>query len=153
MAAVVRFEGAKCSACNACAVACIDENDLTTGDGRMCAYRFVEECEKQQGGTYQFFQKMHGCMHCENAPCINACPCGCLKKDEQTGLVLPDNTNCIGCQACKDACPFDAIRINKEGKMEKCDGCIDRLRQGLRPACEQICPPRAIVFKAGKSAE
>lgn len=144
----VRFEADRCSACNACGVACIDQNDLETGTGKVLAYRFVTEEETRQAdGSYRFSQRMHGCMHCAEAPCIQACGQGCLKRDEETGLVLPDNTNCTGCGMCATACPFDAIRFGRDGKMRKCDGCIERLRQGLRPACEKICPPQVLSIQ------
>ena len=60
-------------------------------------------------------------------------------------LTLFDNTNCIGCHSCAMACPFGAPSFNEEGKMVKCDGCIERLRRGLIPACVRVCPTGALT--------
>lgn len=144
---MVQFDAKACSACHACSVACIDENDLPRGKGQVCAYRCVTEQEKKTETGYRFLRKMQGCMHCENAFCMAVCPVGCFTRDEATKLVLPNNTDCLGCGLCAEACPFNAIRFNEEGLMEKCDGCIDRVRSGLRPACETICPPQALRFQ------
>ena len=37
------------------------------------------------------------------------------------------------------ACPFGAPTFGPDGKMKKCDGCIDRIRAGLEPACVRGC--------------
>lgn len=148
---MMRYNAKACSACQACSVACIDENDLPGGHGRICSYRFVTESEIKTETGYKFVRKMHGCMHCDNAPCMAACPMGCFTRDEDTGLVLPNNAACIGCGQCAKVCPFDAIRFRADGKMTKCDGCIDRVRSGMQSACENICPPRALSYR--KKAE
>ena len=83
-------------------------------------------------------------MHCDNAPCVLACPVGCLYKDEATGLTLFDNTDCIGCHSCAMACPFGAPAFGADGKMRKCDGCVERLRAGEEPACVRVCPTGAL---------
>ena len=85
------------------------------------------------------------CMHCDDAPCVMGCPSACLYKDPESGLTLFDNTNCIGCHSCAMACPFGAPSFNDEGKMVKCDGCVERLRQGLIPACVRVCPTGALT--------
>ena len=141
---MVRFDPKACSACQACAVACIDENDLPRGRGKVCAWRSVTETEKKTGQRWTFSRKMHGCMHCAKARCMEVCPVGCFTRER--GLVLANKEACIGCGKCAQACPFDAIRFDADGRIEKCDGCIDRVRHGLRPACEQICPPQALRF-------
>ena len=79
-------------------------------------------------------------MHCNDAPCIAACPVGCLSKDPETGFTVYDNTNCIGCKSCAMACPFSAPRYRaSDGKMVKCDGCNERVKNGLQPACVRAC--------------
>ena len=83
-------------------------------------------------------------MHCADAPCVLACPSGCLRKDPHTALTLYDNTNCIGCHSCSMACPFGAPKFDALGKMVKCDGCFVRLEHGLQPACVKGCPFSAI---------
>ena len=145
---MVLYDAQACSVCQACSVACIDEKDLPRGDGRVCAYRTVteEETRTPEGG-FRFVRRMAGCMHCAQAPCITACPKGCFVRDRETGLVLLDGRACVGCGACAKSCPHRAIRFNDCGKAEKCDGCIDRVRHGLRPACEMICPPEALHFQ------
>ena len=83
-------------------------------------------------------------MHCQNAPCVTACPSGVLYKDKETGLTLYDNTNCIGCHSCAMACPFGAPTFGEDDKMTKCDGCYDRIKAGLQPACVSACFFRAL---------
>jgi Fe-S-cluster-containing dehydrogenase component len=45
------------------------------------------------------------------------------------------------------ACPFGVPQLNPEdGKIFKCDGCLERLAQGLWPACAASCPTGALSF-------
>ena len=45
------------------------------------------------------------CQHCEDAPCIKACPCGALHK-ESGGTVAVDYNICCGHGSCVDVCPY-----------------------------------------------
>ena len=47
----------------------------------------------------------------------------------------------------KKVCPKDVIHFDKDGKMEKCDGCIERIREGREPACVRVCFPGAITLE------
>lgn len=149
----------KCIACGACSVACMDQNDIDVTEGEM-PFRTVFAMEKGRRDAVEYLCLSMACMHCDHAPCIKGCPIGCLKKDEATGLVLYDNTSCIGCHSCSLACPFGAPHFNKSGKMVKCDGCKVRQQHGLQPACVRVCPTNALTvcrekdysnIKAGKS--
>ncbi len=132
----------KCSACGACAIACMDQNDIDVESG-VKPLRTISESEDQNRFEYD----SSSCMHCEDAPCITVCPQRCIWKDGATGLTIYDNTDCIGCRRCEAACPFDAISYGTDGKMMKCDGCIDRLRDHRKPACISSCPTDAIELK------
>lgn len=137
---VLVLDESKCVACGACAVACMDQNDIQPQNGdapfRRC---FAEETVSEGRPAFTFLSI--ACMHCGNAPCIAACPVGCLRKDEETGFTVYDNTNCIGCHSCAMACPFAAPCFNGgTGKMEKCDGCAVRVKHGMKPACVKVCP-------------
>src|SRR6056297_1965389 len=48
------------------------------------------------------------CRHCEDAPCVSACITGAMVKNDQ-GIVLVDESKCIGCSTCVVACPNGAI--------------------------------------------
>ena len=122
----------RCCACGACAVACMDQNDIEITRGAPLRKVFAME------GTNGHAYISMACMHCEDAPCIVACPVGCLSKDER-GLTVYDSTSCIGCHSCAMACPFGAPTYNRFGKMQKCDGCAERLSHGLEPACVRTC--------------
>lgn len=137
------FDPEKCSACGACALACIDQNDVAVAAGEQpFRYTFTQESKT---GELKFYSV--SCMHCADAPCVMGCPSGCLYKDVESGLTLYDNTNCVGCHSCAMACPFGAPSFNREGRMEKCDGCIERLRRGLIPACVRVCPTGALTCR------
>ena len=47
-----------------------------------------------------------GCNHCDKPACIDVCPMQIISKEPEYGVVLVDNTNCISCGKCKDACPW-----------------------------------------------
>lgn len=140
MAYHIVFDPNKCVACHACTIACIDQNDIDIKAGDK-AYRNVYnmELEDAQGNIRcEYFSV--ACMHCADAPCINACPAECIQKDADTGMTVCDNTNCIGCRSCAVACPFGAPKFRKEdGKMVKCDGCYVRIAYGYKPACVAAC--------------
>jgi molybdopterin-containing oxidoreductase family iron-sulfur binding subunit len=93
------------------------------------------------------------CNHCENPPCVRACPTRATFKRESDGIVIMDFHRCIGCRFCMAACPFGArsfnyrdpqpfiAEINKKfprrmkGVVEKCNFCEERLAVGQIPAC------------------
>lgn len=133
----LKLDVEKCVACGACVVACMDQNDIDTDV--MSPYRRIADYEI--GGEYRFISV--SCMHCDDAPCVEGCPAGCIKKDEKTDLTLFDTTNCIGCRSCSMACPVGAPSF-RDGKMTKCDGCITRLENGYAPACVLVCPTEAL---------
>jgi len=93
------------------------------------------------------------CNHCENPPCVRACPTKATFKRESDGIVLMDFHRCIGCRFCMAACPFGARSFNfrdpepfipkinprfprrSKGVVEKCNFCAERLAMGKMPAC------------------
>ncbi len=166
MALKLELDLSKCCNCGACAIACMDQNDIDLSKGQR-PFRVVFRQETRKTGAIEYYSM--SCMHCDNAPCITACPSGCLYKDPETGLTLYDNTNCIGCHSCAMACPFGAPAFGADGKMRKCDGCVDRVRAGLAPACVKGCtfdalkltdieketlpPERSLVYKCALLAE
>ena len=135
----------RCIACGACSIACMDQHDtdLEAGDHPFRVVRALEDLSSPDKPSVYLSS---GCLHCDNAPCIAACPTGCLMKNEM-GLTVYDTTLCIGCRSCAMACPYGAPTFRYDGKMEKCDGCYARLEHGLLPACVRVCPTKALTLK------
>jgi len=87
------------------------------------------------------------CHHCEDAPCISACPTGAIDRESNNAPVLLDYDKCIGCRFCMLVCPSGAIDLSCDGKaMVKCDQCIERTSAGQPPACVAGCPTGAMQF-------
>jgi ferredoxin len=85
------------------------------------------------------------CNHCTDAPCVTICPVNALEK-RRDGIVDLDRDACIGCRACMQACPYDAIYLNEDlGAVEKCHYCAHRVEKSLEPACVIVCPVGAII--------
>ena len=80
------------------------------------------------------------CLHCDDAPCIEACISGAMRRDRKTGLVNVDTKQCVGCWSCIMACPFGVITRGSHAM--KCDGCPEL----PEPACVKCCKPKALVF-------
>src|SRR5204863_5335614 len=83
------------------------------------------------------------CLHCDHAPCLQACPVAAITKRDD-GVVLVDQATCVGCMFCFWACPFGVPQFGAEGKMSKCTFCADRPAE-LPRACEEVCPTKAIL--------
>ena len=138
----------RCVGCYACAVACMDQNDIVPRDTDFM-WRDVTSISDK--GKIQYASL--ACMHCEDAPCVVYCPTGAIFKDDITNLVESDKSKCIGCHSCIMACPFGAAKFDDEGKMEKCTGCAIRVVNGLIPACVRICPTRALKYDFAENIE
>jgi anaerobic dimethyl sulfoxide reductase subunit B (iron-sulfur subunit) len=83
-------------------------------------------------------------MHCATPACKEVCPTKAIYKRPEDGLVLVDSKLCIGCKMCLMACPFGVPQFGKDGKMQKCNFCVERLERGEQPACMNVCPTRAL---------
>lgn len=76
---------------------------------------------------------------------MTICPVNALEK-RPDGIVDVDPTRCIGCKACMQGCPYDALYLNEaSGTAEKCHFCAHRVEKGLAPACAVVCPTEAII--------
>ena len=131
----------RCIGCHACTVACKSENDVPLGDFRTWV-KYAEVGEFPQ--VRRHFAVLR-CNQCTKAPCVTICPVEALEK-RLDGIVDLDKDVCIGCNACMQACPYDALYLNDEtGGAEKCHFCAHRVEVGLKPACEIVCPEEAII--------
>lgn len=142
-----------CTACNLCVVACKDEHTETTQLPWAAAQpetgQFWVDIKSLEGGQTPRVAVIHMpmfCQHCENAPCMKACPETAIHR-RPDGLVWIDPETCNGCRLCEEACPYDVIYFNEaENIAQKCTGCAHRVDEGLQPRCAEVCPHDAIVF-------
>ena len=66
-------------------------------------------------------------------------------------FILVDEKRCVGCAYCIQACPYSVRFIDPVKKVvQKCTWCYSRVRQGLLPACVQVCPTSARIFGSMK---
>ncbi len=89
------------------------------------------------------------CQHCDEAPCIAACPIEGVIYKRDDGLVIIDPEKCTGCKACVDVCPYNAIFFNESLNIaQKCTGCAHLLDSGewTVPRCVDVYPTEAIKF-------
>jgi len=144
-----------CNGCYCCQIACKDEhvaNDwIPYAKPQPDTGQFWLKLNEYVRGTVPKV-KMHYlpflCMHCEEAPCLRACPIvgGIYRRDD--GLVIIDPEKCTGCKACVDGCPYSAIYFNEDLNIaQKCTGCAHLLDNGWKePRCVDACPTEALKF-------
>ncbi len=136
----------RCTGCGACAVACMDQNDIFPEKGQP-PFRRIFQIEDGAGVDAPIRYISVACMHCEDSPCLIACPTGAISRDAATGAVTVRKELCIGCHSCALACPFGVPRYDMEDKMVKCNLCTERVEYGLLPACVRVCPVQALHFE------
>lgn len=153
----------RCIGCYGCQLSCKAENGTPPGV-------FFARVLKQEEGTYPTVNMLFLpvlCNHCEDPPCVNACPTGASFVWED-GIVDIDPDMCVGCRSCMMACPYGNRYINDKqqhyfaqgqteferlrtgrhqtGVVMKCNFCRDRVKAGEDPACVANCPTSARIF-------
>jgi len=135
------IDNRKCIGCHACTVACKAEHEVPVGVNRT----WVKYIEK---GTFPDTRRLFSvmrCNHCADAPCVEICPVTALFT-RADGIVDFDSRRCIGCKACTQACPYDALFMEPDDRTAaKCNYCTHRVDVGLEPACVNVCPEHAII--------
>ena len=98
----------RCSGCDSCVAACKMENQMNLGVVRnhVSAVGPV--------GTFpdiEMYWLPMQCQQCENPGCIEVCPTGASYRDEETGIVLVNAEDCIGCESCLTGCPYGVRQL------------------------------------------
>ena len=117
----------------------------------VASVRLADSAIAQPAAQIVHFPK--SCLHCEEAPCVTVCPTGASFKRAEDGIVLVNESTCIGCGLCAWACPYGAREKDAaEGVMKKCTLCVDRIDnetlapEDRVPACVRTCPAGARHF-------
>jgi len=167
----VLFDGTRCIGCRSCSVACkswnrrpadIDKKVSVEGgiEGKATlsdkTFTFMRYREIGEGDDLKWAFVKIQCMHCLSPACEAACIAGAIRRQGETGAVVYHRSKCIGCRYCMVACPF-GIPCYEWDKwspwIKKCTFCADRqngneAEGSLEPACESVCPTRALQFFA-----
>jgi Fe-S-cluster-containing hydrogenase component 2 len=140
-----------CTRCDDCVRACASTHGGTQ--------RFVRE-----GEVYDGFMVARSCYHCQDPTCLVGCPTGAITRLNIGDVVAIDPTVCIGCGACAENCPYDAIVMDDLGVTWGADAMPKHLRGQPRavatkcdlcysapqgPACVSSCPHGAAFRVAG----
>jgi Fe-S-cluster-containing dehydrogenase component/formate-dependent nitrite reductase membrane component NrfD len=135
------IDNSKCIGCHACSTACKSENEVPLGVNRT----WVKYVETGVFPNSQRHFQVTRCNHCANPPCVRICPVTAMYQRDD-GIVEFDGSICIGCKACMQACPYDAIYMDPDtNTAAKCHFCSHRLDLELEPACVVVCPTHAII--------
>ena len=132
----------RCVQCHACETSCKAAHDVEPGP----RWRRVIQVWDGQFPTVTMKSVSISCMHCGKPACAAVCPVGAITKRPEDGIVLVDRKQCIGCHACLVACPFGVPQYGRDGTMQKCNLCLDRLEAGGSPAFTATCPGEALQF-------
>lgn len=142
----------KCNGCYSCQIACKDEH---------CGNEWLPYAKSQPTcGQYwmRVDQKEHGsiprvkveytpvpCMHCAEAPCLEAAPGIVYRRDD--GIVIIDPAQAQGRRDLVDCCPYNAIYYNDVLDLpQKCTGCAHLLDEGKLPHCVDLCATGGLRF-------
>jgi Fe-S-cluster-containing dehydrogenase component len=152
---------ALCHDCNDCFLADKDEfvgNDFppTASAQPWTGHRWMD-IDRKERGQYPLIDVVYlprPCMHCAEAPCMEAAPGGAVYRRED-GLVIIDPVKAKGLTQLVDACPYGAIFWNEDAQVaQKCTGCAHLLDEGwTETRCSQVCPTGAIKLVMADDAE
>jgi formate dehydrogenase iron-sulfur subunit len=153
-----------CTACRGCQVACKQWNQLpATKTEQWGSYqnpkdlsfytyklvRFSEHLGADGKPRWYFFPDQ--CRHCVEPPCKEAAeddaPGGIIIDSLSGAVLYTDRLRKAKAQGVIEACPFNIPRVEKgTGFMSKCTMCVDRVNNGLEPACVKTCPTGAMNY-------
>ncbi len=150
----------KCTACQACVVACKQENNVPFSSPEEAAYgreiswiKVIPLIEGEYPEVKARFIPVF-CQHCERPPSVKVCPTGAMFQ-AKNGIVSHVYARCIGCRYCANACPYQVVYFNwfqpewpeemkaslnpdkslrPKGVVEKCELCDHRLQKAREQA-------------------
>ena len=159
------IDTSKCTACRGCQVACKQWNRLPAtktnqrgshqnpSDLSFSTFKLVRFNEIEESGAPRWYFFPDQCRHCMEAPCqqtAESLGSKAIIKDEETGAVIYNpkvKVKTADFKAIRESCPYDIPRWDeKTGGMAKCTLCIDRITEGLIPACVKSCPTGTMSF-------
>lgn len=140
----------KCTGCRECEAACAKEHGAASEVEGIALADHPEALDTAERAirlqTSVAYARFEHCVHCVDAPCVDACPNSAMTSDDRLGVVYVDTARCQGCFMCGMVCPFGAISVHPvTGTALKCDGCRDRALRGERPACVEACTTGALT--------
>ncbi len=153
----------RCTACRGCQIACKQwhklpaEETVNWGshqnprDLSFSSYRLVRFTEVLKDGKVDWLFFPEQCRHCVEPPCMYQAMIDdeqAVLRDEATGAVIfTRHTQKVDAAGVRDACPYDIPRVDEKSRiMAKCDMCLDRVHNGLKPACVTSCPTGTMNF-------
>lgn len=145
-------EPSRCIGCRTCEIACVLAHAEPGGLSGLSTTTFAPRLRVIKSLD---ISTPVTCHHCDDAPCVNACPSGAIVYRQNT--VQVEQERCLGCKTCVIACPFGAMEVvtvpaeqrfagvrvalGVKAEAHKCDLCIDR---AAGPACISVCPTDAL---------
>jgi formate dehydrogenase iron-sulfur subunit len=153
------IDPSRCTGCRGCQVACKQWNGLpavkTTFAGTYQnppdfdgdTYTVARFREYSAGAfDVSWLMTNDKCRHCDEPTCVEQLPKGGFFKDERGAVVFTEKA-AAKLKDVQDACPFNVPRQNrKTGLIVKCTLCVDRIADGLEPACAKTCPTDSIMW-------
>ncbi len=137
----IHLNSRRCVACHGCEVHCKVNKDLPIGPF-LCEIKTTSL--RKVAGIPRVEITFSHCRHCDAPLCIPVCPKDAMIKRDD-GIVYIDQEKCIGCMACAMACPWHIpVKNPTRGTAIKCDFCMDRIDEGLKPACVSKCTTQAL---------
>ena len=157
----ILYDSTMCAGCQGCEYACAEANGLKEPDPgdvpQAGTRRRTDETRRTVVNAFEtskgeFYAKTQ-CMQCAQPACVSACLTRAMFKTRD-GSVIWRGEKCMGCRYCMVSCPFDAPKFEYHSpnpRIQKCDMCFKRVKDGLLPACVENCPAEALKF--GKRSE
>jgi formate dehydrogenase iron-sulfur subunit len=156
----------KCTACRGCQIACKEWNQLPAtktfnwgsyqnpADLSFSTYKLVRFRELMSGGKVKWYFFADQCRHCLEPPCKDTADGyvdGAIIQDGATGAVVftakSAKLSPSAFEEVRQSCPYNIPRQDPVTKvMAKCTMCIDRISNGLLPACVKACPTGTMNF-------
>ncbi|UCC16729.1 MAG: 4Fe-4S dicluster domain-containing protein [Dehalococcoidales bacterium] len=137
------FDPFLCTGCMRCMTTCSTYNNGATSlaKARLHVARHEGHAITEIDEEDELIFEALTCQQCDTPYCMHFCPVSAIRRNEETGAMVINYDNCVGCRMCMAGCPFGAIRYDtlrkRVFKCELCDG---------DPQCVKFCPVEALKF-------